>query len=275
MADAELFETAFSTIGYLLVGMVVLAGLETVVPLHARVRWNRAHLAPNLALTALTFATNLVWNALVLALVVALESNGFGLLRWLSIPPLAAGVLAIVAFDFAFYAAHRSWHEIPALWRFHAVHHSDPAVDVTTTVRQHPVEGVLRHAALAAMAIAIGPSPAAFAIYRGASAVNALLEHANLRAPRWLDRALALVTTWPHFHKIHHSRSPEQTDSNYGNLFSWWDRLFGTCTPSALGTDIRYGLDGLDRPELQTTAALLAMPFQRDAGQPALSPSSR
>jgi sterol desaturase/sphingolipid hydroxylase (fatty acid hydroxylase superfamily) len=275
MASFALFESAFSTIGYLLVGMVILAGLETVVPLHSRARWNRAHLAPNLALTAVTFATNLLWNAAVLALVVALEANGFGLLRWLSVPALPAAILAVAAFDLAFYAAHLSWHKIPALWRFHAVHHSDPAVDVTTTIRQHPVESVLRYAALAAMAIAIGPSPAAFAFYRSASALNALLEHANLRAPRWLDRGLALVTTWPHYHKIHHSRVPEQTDTNYGNLFSCWDRLFGTYTPSDRGLDVRYGLDGYDRPELQTTAALLAMPFQHSANELELSPSSR
>src|SRR4030095_7119944 len=90
---------------------------------------------------------------------------------------------------------HRSWHAFPSLWRFHAVHHSDPEVDVTTSIRQHPVEGLLRYAAIAAIALAIGPTAVAFAIYRTASALNALLEHSNLRAPHWLDRALALVTT--------------------------------------------------------------------------------
>ena len=253
---------AFATIAYLLAGMATLAALEAFAPLHARGRWNRAHLAPNLALTFVTFATNLVWNAAVFGLVLWLETNDLGLLRWLAIPPLPAAILAVAALDFAFYAAHVSWHKIPALWRFHAVHHSDPALDVTTTIRQHPVEGVLRYAAIAAMALAIGPSPVAFAIYRGSSAINALLEHANLAAPRWLDRALSLVTTWPMLHKVHHSRLPEQTDTNYGNLFSFWDRLFGTYTPSERGRRIHYGLDGHDRPELQTTAALLAQPFR-------------
>lgn len=121
---------------------------------------------------------------------------------------------------------------------------------------------MLRYAALAATAVAIGPSPAAFAIYRSASAVNALFEHANFAAPRWLDRTLALVTTWPMMHKVHHSRLPEETDSNYGNLFSFWDRLFGTYTPSDRGRGIQFGLDDYDRPELQTTVALLALPFR-------------
>jgi sterol desaturase/sphingolipid hydroxylase (fatty acid hydroxylase superfamily) len=258
-----LLASAFSTIGYLLAGMAILAAVETLVPLHARGRWSRAHLVPNLALTFITFATNLVWNAGVLSLIIWLEANHFGLLRWLSVPPLPAAFLAVAALDLAFYAAHVSWHQFPSLWRFHSVHHCDPALDVTTTVRQHPVEGILRYAAIAAMAIAIGPSLAAFAIYRAASALNALLEHSNFRAPRWLDRSLSLVTTWPYLHKVHHSRLPEQTDTNYGNLFSFWDRLFGTFTPSAQGRTIHYGLDGYDRLEIQTTAALLALPFRR------------
>jgi sterol desaturase/sphingolipid hydroxylase (fatty acid hydroxylase superfamily) len=156
-------------------------------------------------------------------------------------------------------------HKLPALWRYHSVHHSDPAVDVTTTVRQHPGESLIRYAFLGAFAIALGPGPAAFGIYRAWSALNGLFEHANVRMPLWLDWLLSLVTTWPHMHKIHHSRRPEQTDTNYGNIFSLWDRLFATFTPSRQGTDVHYGLDGLDDPAIQTTAGLLALPF-RDAG---------
>jgi hypothetical protein len=69
-------------------------------------------------------------------------------------------------------------------------------------------------------------------------------------------------------HKVHHSRRPEQTDTNYGNLFSFWDRLFGTFTPSHAGMDVHYGLEGFDQPALQTTAALLAHPFRAARGRP-------
>ena len=212
-------------------------------------------------------------NVGLLALVLLLEAHDVGLLRRLSLPPLASAAIAVAAFDLAFYAAHRSWHRFPSLWRWHAVHHSDPAVDVTTTIRQHPVESVLRYAAMAATALVVGPSPLAFAIYRSTSALNGLLEHANVRAPRWLDAPLSLVTTWPHMHKVHHSRTVAQTDTNYGNLFSVWDRLFRTFTPSSAGTTIRYGLAGWDHPQLQTTRALLTVPFRRaDAAAPTVHP---
>lgn len=263
-------QSSLSAMGAILAAMAALTLIETLLPLHARGRWHRHHLGPNLALTFLTFATNLVMNVALLALVAWLELRGLGLLRWLSVPPLQAAIVAVVALDLSFYAAHVSWHKIPWLWRFHAVHHCDPVVDVTTTIRQHPVESVLRYLVMAAMVIALGPTAAAFAVYRAASALNGLLEHTNVRAPRWLDALLSLVTTWPHMHKVHHSRVPKETDSNYGNLFSFWDRVFGTYTPSQRGTGIHYGLEGFDRPTLQTTSALLALPFREASAQPGL-----
>jgi sterol desaturase/sphingolipid hydroxylase (fatty acid hydroxylase superfamily) len=248
--------------GIILAAMALVAMIEVAVPLHARGRWHRAHLGPNLALTFITFATNALFSVgLVLALT-RLAAVGFGVLPLLAPPPLLAAALAVVALDFSFYVAHVAMHRVPAFWRFHRVHHCDAAVDVTTTIRQHPGESVIRYAFMAVCAIGIGATPAAFAVYRLASALAGLLEHANLRAPAWLDRALALVTSFPHLHKVHHSRDARETDTNYGNLLSLFDRLFGTFTPSARGTSIAYGLAGFDDEEAQTTARLLALPFR-------------
>ena len=256
------FAPALPAMGAILVAMAVVAGIETLLPLHAPGRWNRAHLAPNLALTFLTFGTNFLLNAAVVAGIVWLEDRGFGLLGALSLPPLVAGGSAIVVLDFSFYVLHVGMHKIPRWWRYHAVHHSDPAVDVTTTIRQHPMESLLRYAFIAVFAFALVPSLAAFGAYRVLAALSGLLEHANIRLPLWLDRLLALVTTWPNLHKVHHSRVAAQTDTNYGNLLSVWDRLFGTFTPSFQGAAIEYGLDGFDASAAQTTIGLLAMPWR-------------
>jgi sterol desaturase/sphingolipid hydroxylase (fatty acid hydroxylase superfamily) len=251
-----------------LAAMGLVAAVEAAIPLHARERWSRAHLVPNLALTGVTFATNLVLNGALLAALVALRGRGFAPLDALALPPLLAGAIAVALLDLSFYLAHRLMHERPAWWRFHAVHHSDPTVDVTTALRQHPVEGLIRYAFLAAATLALAPSPAAFGVYRVASALFALLEHANVRAPVRIDRWLARITTWPHMHKVHHSRVPVQTDTNYGNLLSCWDRLFGTFTPSREGTRVRYGLEGLDGPATQSTLGLLALPWAGEGGAP-------
>jgi len=267
MTLPALFVSSLGTVCWILVSMAVLASIETVIPLRARGRWNHDHLGPNLALTFLTFATNLVFNLALVLTLTWLRSIDFGLLARMAPESRMAGVISILALDFSFYAAHRAMHWIPGFWRFHRVHHSDPAVDVTTTIRQHPGESVIRYGFLGAFAIALGVSPGAFAIYRIWSVLNGLLEHANIRIPRRLDSLLSLVVTTPNMHKIHHSRVAKETDTNYGNITSLWDRLFFTFTPSERGQGIVYGLDGLDAPALQTTAGLLALPF-RDAGAP-------
>jgi sterol desaturase/sphingolipid hydroxylase (fatty acid hydroxylase superfamily) len=254
-------QTPAPTLALILLVMAALALLELAIPLHPRDRSHRAHLGPNLALTAITFVTNAVFNvALILALLWA-QAKGWGLLNVGDWGATMSIIAVVIALDLAYYLLHVAMHKVPALWRFHRVHHADPAVDVTTTVRQHPGEGLLRYGVMFLVAVPLGASPAAFAVYRVASAVNGALEHANIRAPQWLDTALSWITTWPHAHKIHHSRDSAMTDTNYGNLFSCWDRLFSTFTPSRRGTDIAYGLDDLDDPAQQTTAGLLALPF--------------
>lgn len=254
-----------SSIGSILAAMAVLAALEMAIPLRARGPWSRAHLGPNLALTFLAFATNgLLSAALVLALAVA-EKHGLGLLYRAGLSPWASALVALLVLDLSFYVGHRSMHRFPWLWRFHRVHHSDPAVDVTTTVRQHPGESVIRYAFTAAFALPLGASPAAFLLYRSAVAFAGLLEHANLRVPGRIDAALSLVFTWPTFHKVHHARDPRFTDTNYGNLVSWWDRLFGTFTPARAGREVEYGLDDLDDRATQRTLGLLWLPFRSGA----------
>jgi sterol desaturase/sphingolipid hydroxylase (fatty acid hydroxylase superfamily) len=256
---------ALPTIFAILVAMAIVALVETAIPLHPRNQWNRAHLTPNLALTFITFATNTVLNgALVLALMM-LEANGLGLLHRFPVPRVLNAAIVVVALDLAFYVCHVAMHKLPVFWRYHRVHHSDPMVDVTTSIRQHPGESIIRYAFMAAFALPLGAPPAAFAVYRVWSALNGLLEHANIRVPGWLDGLLGLVTTWPNLHKIHHDRRPEAFGTNYGNIFSIFDRIFGSFTPANDVVHVGYGLDGFDDRALQTTAGLLALPFRAAA----------
>jgi sterol desaturase/sphingolipid hydroxylase (fatty acid hydroxylase superfamily) len=236
--------------------------VETLIPLRARNDIARRHLLPNLVLTALTFATNLVFNTALVLTLVWLQTFGFGALHRFALSPWQDLAITVLALDLSFYLVHVAMHKSPALWRFHQVHHSDAMLDVTTTIRQHPGESVIRYVGLAATAFALGASPTGFMIYRVWSTLQGLLEHANVKLPRRLDTALALVITSPNMHKVHHSRDPRLTDTNYGNITSLWDRLFLTFTPARLGTDIEYGLDGADGRRDQSTFGLLRMPWR-------------
>ena len=249
-------------IGVLLVAMMVLAVVEAVIPLRRRGALNAKHLVPNLALTLVTMGLSATLNVGMLLGLVWVQSAGWGLLNLAALPAIVEVLLGIAVLDLAWYATHVSMHKSPLLWRFHTIHHSDPAVDVTTAIRQHPGETLIRYAYLAAFGLAVGVSPVAFAIYRVWSALHGQLEHANIRLPQWLDTAITFVFSSPNMHKVHHSREARFTDTNYANIFSVWDRLFGTFTPARHGREIDYGLDGLDDPRDQTALGLLALPLR-------------
>ena len=257
---------SLQTIGVLLAAIAGLSLVEALIPLHARSAAGRAHIGPNLALTFVTFASNLLLNIPILIVLAWMQAHHLGLFNSWALPAWVFVVATVVVLDLAWYVTHVTMHRVPALWRFHAVHHCDPEVDVTTTVRQHPGESLIRYAFLAAFAFGVGAPPAGFALYRIWSALHGQTEHANVRLPQWLDTAITAVFSSPNMHKVHHSRDATLTNTNYGNIFSLWDRLFGSFTPSARGRAIAYGLSGFDAPPRQTTAGLLALPFRMPGG---------
>src|SRR5262249_13042760 len=134
MMAAALLPSSVSTVGLILSAMAVVALLETALPLHARGRWHRAHLGPNLALTFITFATNVVFNGALVMTLIWLQSINFGLLRMFEPPRPVSVFAAVLLLDCSFYVAHVAMHSVPAFWRFHRVHHADPVVDVTTSI---------------------------------------------------------------------------------------------------------------------------------------------
>ena len=206
----------------------------------------RRPVLPNLVLTAIVVVMNLALSTLV-ASVSAIRSVG------------ALEVVAgIVALDLSAYVAHVLLHKSALAWRFHRVHHSDREVDVTTAFRQHPGETLWRVAwqlpAIVILQLPLG----VVALYLTLSSLNAQLEHANVRLPERIDRWLRTIFVTPDMHKVHHSCVQRETDSNYANLFSLWDRLFDTYNVPR--EPARYGLDDVDDP--RTVRALLEIPLR-------------
>lgn len=255
-------EASLKGVLFLFAAIAVFSLVETIIPLHRRTSGHWKHLVPNLSLTVTTFGANLLLNILILIGLVYLRSQGWGLFNAVEIDPLAALIAGIIVLDFAWYVTHVFMHHFPALWAYHKVHHTDRCVDVTTTVRQHPGENMIRFLFLAGFAFSAGVSIEAFAIYRIWSAVWGMFEHANISLPQWLDTTISLVSPSPNMHKVHHSRDVEFTNTNYSNLFSIWDRLFRTFTPAHLGREINYGIDDHDGPDHQTVGGVFASPYR-------------
>jgi sterol desaturase/sphingolipid hydroxylase (fatty acid hydroxylase superfamily) len=234
--------------------MAVISLVEVALPLYVRNERGRGRVPANLALTALVFILN--WAMTTASALIVLPRKPLPL-------PMAAQIaISVVVLDFFTYVAHASMHKLPWLWRFHRIHHSDPFVDATTTYRFHPMEGLWRFLWTMVPALALGLPAAGIVVYRLISALNGLLEHANVPVWRPLDRVLSFVWVTPNMHKVHHSAERRQTDSNYGNILSLFDRLFRTFTPTEQAFDLTYGLGDTELKRVKSLRGLIKMPFQ-------------
>jgi sterol desaturase/sphingolipid hydroxylase (fatty acid hydroxylase superfamily) len=187
----------------------------------------------------------------------------FRLIADSGLPRIVQVGAAVVLLDFfSGYASHRLMHALPWLWRFHRVHHSDAFIDVTSTYRTHPVESAWRFLFVATPAWALGVPAEGVMVYRVLSALNAIFEHANVRVHRRIDGLLSRAWVTPNTHKIHHSRDPRETDTNYGNILAIFDRILGTFTASERAFTVTYGLEDAASEARAGIGALLASPFR-------------
>jgi sterol desaturase/sphingolipid hydroxylase (fatty acid hydroxylase superfamily) len=251
-----------TSVGVIVAVMAIGALIETVLPMFLASSPKNGRRSANLWLTATSFISN--WLLASVAAIAALTLRPAGVtaqLRW----PLWLQVIAgIVVLDFSVgYLSHRTMHMWPAMWRFHQVHHSDDFVDVTTTYRTHPVETVWRFLFAIVPVWVLGLPAEAVVVQRLLQATNGVIEHANIRVWRPLDRVLSLVWVTPNVHKIHHSREISETNSNYANLLTVYDRLLGTYTPAQRAESVVYGLDDAEPLATGSYPTLLTRPFRR------------
>jgi sterol desaturase/sphingolipid hydroxylase (fatty acid hydroxylase superfamily) len=186
---------------------------------------------------------------------------GLALPSWPIADPWVSFVAAFLLLDFLNYAVHRCEHAVPFLWRFHALHHSDPDVDVTTTVRHHPIEYVMS-AGFYWLAVEIpgaGVTIHFLAVYAAAA-----VTHGNIRLPEWLERLLRPVVITLDLHLVHHSISSEEANANFGAVLSIFDRLFGTYRSLSRAQCERlvFGVRELPRRDCLKPSAMLLTPWR-------------
>jgi sterol desaturase/sphingolipid hydroxylase (fatty acid hydroxylase superfamily) len=196
------------------------------------------------------------------------RQNGIGLFNQIDAPWLAiAGTLLVRSL--ASYVNHVLMHKVPLLWRLHRVHHADTHLDVSTTARFHPLEFGPGLFIMLPAVMAFGLSPWVLIVYEILDAVVNLCSHANLRLPERLDRALRWIFVTPNMHSIHHSSWQPETDSNYGAVFTLWDRLFGTYSERPAGgfEAMRIGLEEIPDERASSFLWQLKSPLLADVGE--------
>lgn len=244
-------------------GIVIFWLVENQIPLFNFKYKKWQHAGVNFFFTLTTIVVNF---PLAIALVWAANWTAqvhFGLFYWLdSLPFTVQWLLALMMLDFVgAWLAHWIQHKVKFLWRFHIIHHVDQQVDTTTANRHHPGESVIRFI-FTFFAILISGAPIWLVfLYQSLSVILSQFNHANIILPKWLDKPIGWLIVTPNIHHIHHHYLQPYTDSNYGNIFSVWDRIFGTFMFKEQKT-LRYGLDTHLHPkELANISNLLKLPF--------------
>ncbi|MDB4286220.1 sterol desaturase family protein, partial [bacterium] len=221
------------------------------------------HAGVNLVFLSTSVVINLLFGVATVGIFSWGLQNEFGLLYLVDLPIWIELLIAVMLLDLvAQYFVHVLLHKYKWMWKFHMVHHSDSHVDATTGTRHHPGDYLLRETFALGAIVVLGMPIAFYLFYRIVTVFFAYFTHANINMPVWLDKALSWVIISPNMHKFHHHFERPWTDSNFGNIFSFWDRIFGTFIYDD-PKKVKYGLDILDESMDENIGYQFKVPFDK------------
>jgi sterol desaturase/sphingolipid hydroxylase (fatty acid hydroxylase superfamily) len=247
---------------YILIGLMILFySLEQLLGNQFKFSKRPQHLFQNSLFYVVFFLVGILWSFVSVFSIEWLNDHQVGLFYLVQLPLWLKLLLGVALFDMVSYWFHRLSHVVPFLWRFHRVHHSDTTMDASTNFRGHPLESFLWFGSSSILAAGIfGLDLLTLGLYLFITMIFFVLQHSNLRFPKWLDKSLGLVITTPNIHKVHHEQDQYYTDSNFSDIFIVWDRLFGTFKHKPV-EQIKLGLKEFEEEEKQTFWYLMKSPF--------------
>ena len=243
-------------------GLTIFLLLESISPFFKLHYDKKKHLFLNMFFTLTTVIVNFAMAFILLWSADWVATHQIGLLHLVSLPILVELILGLLIMDLiAAYAVHWVQHKVWWLWQFHLVHHTDQHLDTTSANRHHPGESVVRFVFTILAVWVIGAPVYLIFIYQTMSLIMTQFNHANITLPTWLAKPLVWVLATPDMHRVHHHYRQPYSDSNYGNIFSFWDRLFGTYI-TVDNHKLKYGVDTyMNQQETDSLIFLLKLPF--------------
>jgi len=237
--------------------------IESLIPLFTGQYPKVRHAGLNIIFTASTILVNVIFAFLTVWGTAYSTVHKSGLLNIVHLPVWLYLLLGLMFMDLiSSWLIHWIQHKVKWMWIFHIIHHSDTWVDTTTANRHHPGESVFRAIFTFLAVVATGASLWLIYLYQFLSVLFSQFNHANISLPLWLDNILSWVIVSPNMHKVHHHYVQPYTDTNYGNIFSVWDRLFGTYAHVRDIRCIRYGIDiYMKEEENNRVGKLMRIPF--------------
>ena len=249
---------------YLIIGLlVVFFTLEQVSITPFRFKQRGKHLLENSLFQIVLTGLNIFFVAFQVYSIEWLNAQQIGLFYFVEFPFWVKLILGVVLYDLTTYWVHRASHKVPLLWRLHRVHHSDPTMDSSTTLRFHPLELVLIYQTGNIITAGLfGTDVNSMVVYYFIIYIFLFLEHSNLRYPKWLNNTLGIVFVMPDHHRVHHQQEQFYTDSNFADIFIIWDRLFGTFKMMPV-EQMKYGLVEFEGEKKQSFLYLMKSPFMQ------------
>ena len=239
-AEPSLRLSAFASV------LVAMAAWELIAPRRAQTQTRLRRWPGNLGILLIdAILLRIVFPGVAVGFALLVEARGWGLLALSPMPFWLEFVVALLVLDLIVYLQHVLFHAVPVLWRLHRVHHTDLDVDVTTGVRFHPAEILLSMLIRCTAIAAFGPPVVAVLVSEVLLNATSMFNHGNVRIPVGLDRVLRCLVVTPDMHRVHHSIVRNETNSNFGFNFPWWDRWFGTyrAQPAAGHTYMTIGIE--------------------------------
>ena len=245
--------------------LVLLAVVERIAPRRTGPMERKARWTANFFLTFVNLIALSVLPVSLIGASVLAEKQGWGLLHRVELPLAAAVAVTLLVRGFISFFTHLLMHKVPLFWRIHRVHHLDTELDVTTTVRFHPLEFVVQTLPGVPIVLLFGLTPWVLVLYETLDVIVTLWTHSNVRLPRGIDCVVRYFVVTPDLHRIHHSAWQPETDSNFGAVFPVWDVVFGTfrATPREAHETMRLGLDEVRGRDAQRPLWLLGSVFRR------------
>lgn len=244
-------------------GLTIFSLIESALPLFSLSYKRWKHAGINIFFTVTTILVNFFMAFLLVKTADWVVAENFGILQWIDPPLWLFLVAGLLLMDLlGAYTPHWVEHHVTWMWKFHVIHHTDQNVDVTSANRHHPGESVIRFAFTILATLIVGAPMWLVFLYQSMSVVLSQFNHANIILPTSLDKVLNKIICTPNMHHVHHHYRQPYSDTNYGNIFSFWDRIFSTYI-EVDNQKLKYGLDThMDQADANNISSMLASPFR-------------
>lgn len=245
-------------------GLTLFFIIESAVPLF-KWKFNRTkHTLINVFFTLTTILVNFTMAFIMVAACDFVVAEKIGFFQMIEMPLWLTVIGGLLLFDLVgAWLPHWTEHKVKWMWKFHLIHHTDQHVSTTTANRHHPGESVIRFVFTTIAILVLGAPIWLVFFYQALSVVSTQFNHSNVKMPKGIDSMLSYAIVTPNMHRIHHHYRQPYSDTNYGNIFSLWDRLFGTHS-EADNSQLVYGVDThMEHNEANDVLTLLKIPFMK------------